>query len=320
MNHAEHHIAFGPVPSRRLGWSLGVNNIPAKTCSYACLYCQVGPTTDPRIEPRRFFAPEEIHERVAAHLHKVQSGSQQVDYLTFVPDGEPTLDARLGESIAALRGLGIPIAVITNATLLWREDVRSRLRQADLVSVKVDSVDEAIWRKINRPLRDLELGVILRGIREFAAEYSGALISETMLVAGLNDSRDALIATAEFLADIAPRTAYLAVPTRPPTVEGVKGPNEAGLTRAYQSFLARLPSVELLTGHETGRFVPSGDARQDLLAITAVHPMREVAVRQLLADNHADWTLIETLLVEGELKKVMYAGEQFYLRRPARSL
>jgi wyosine [tRNA(Phe)-imidazoG37] synthetase (radical SAM superfamily) len=320
MNRSKHHIAFGPVPSRRLGWSLGVNNIPAKACSYACLYCQVGPTTDPCITPRRFFAPEQIRESIAAHLYKIQTSGQRVDYLTFVPDGEPTLDAQLSESIEALREFGIPIAVITNATLLWREDVRQRLSKADLVSVKVDSIDEAIWRRINRPHRDLDLGVILQGIREFAAGYAGNLISETMLLARMNDAPKALIATADFLADIAPRTAYLAVPTRPPTVEGLQGPDEVGLTRAHQIFAARLPHVELLTGHEVGHFARTGDAREDVLAITAVHPMREAAVRHLLADNHADWTLIEALLAEGELKTVEYAGEQFYLRRPVRSL
>jgi wyosine [tRNA(Phe)-imidazoG37] synthetase (radical SAM superfamily) len=320
MNPLEHSIAFGPIPSRRLGRSLGVNHIPAKVCSYACRYCQVGPTTEMCIEPRPFFTPEQIRASVAAHLERIQADGQGVDYLSFVPDGEPTLDSRLGESIAALREFDIPVAVFTNATLLWREDVRSRLNQADLVSVKVDSVDEAIWRKINRPHRDLELGVILRGIREFAAEYAGALITETMLVAGLNDSPDALTATAEFLTGVVPRTAYLAVPIRPPTVAGTHGPDEAGLIRAHEIFSARLPGVELLTGHEVGHFAHTGDARQDLLAITAVHPMREAAVRQLLADSHADWMLIETLLAKGELKKIEYEGEQFYLRRPARSL
>lgn len=314
MNHFAHSIVFGPIPSRRLGRSLGVDNIPSKVCSYACRYCQVGPTTEMRIEPRPFFTPEQIRSSVAAHLQRIQADGQGTDYLSFVPEGEPTLDSRLGESIAALRGFGIPIAVITNATLLWREDVRARLRQADLVSVKVDSVDEAIWRRINRPHWDLTLDVILQGIREFAAGYAGTLISETMLLAGINDSRDALAATAEFLAGVAPRTAYLAVPTRPPTVESVHGPDEVGLIRAHQIFSASLPNVELLAGHETGHFAHTGDARADLLAITAVHPMREAAVRRLLADDGADWSLIEALLAEGALRAVEYAGEQFYLR------
>lgn len=314
MEPSEHHIAFGPVPSRRLGRSLGVNNVTAKACSYGCVYCQVGPTTEKQVEPRAFFSPEQIRAAVAAQLRQVRASGAGVDYLSFVPDGEPTLDAGIGASIAALRGLGVPVAVITNATLLWRPEVRTRLLGADLVSVKVDAIDEATWRRINRPHRDLDLERILAGIRRFAAEFRGTLISDTMLVAGLNDSQDALAATAEFLADIVPETAFLAVPTRPPTVAVAHGTDEAGLTRAHEIFAARLPRVELLTGHEPGRFAHTGEARADLLAITAVHPMREAAARDLLAADRADWQLVETLLAEGALKVVEHEGERFYLR------
>ena len=138
----DHHIAFGPIPSRRLGNSLGVNNIPAKACSYTCLYCQVGPTTEKLVEPQRFFSVEQIHEAVAARIERLRAAGQKIDYLSLVPDGEPTLDAALGEIVDALRSFGIPVAVITNSTLLWREAVRARLGHADLVSVKVDSTDE----------------------------------------------------------------------------------------------------------------------------------------------------------------------------------
>jgi wyosine [tRNA(Phe)-imidazoG37] synthetase (radical SAM superfamily) len=307
-------IAFGPVPSRRLGRSLGINNIPAKICTYSCIYCQVGPTTEKCIEPRHFASPRQIRDAIEAHLARLQGPDRAVDYLTFVPDGEPTLDLALGDSIAALRGLGIPIAVITNGTLLWREDVRARLGQADLVSVKVDGADEATWRRINRPHRNLELDMVLRGIRDFAAGYAGTLIAETMLLAGLNDSSGSLIAVADLLAEIGPRTAYLAVPTRPTLVEGIRGTDAAGLIRAHELFAARLPEVELITGHEIGEFAHTGDARKDLLAITAVHPMREAAVRRLLADNNAEWTVVGELLDAGLVKIVEYAGDRFYLR------
>ena len=309
-----HHIAFGPVPSRRIGHSLGINNITTKTCSYACVYCQVGPTTEKCLEPRRFFTPAQIHEAVAVHLEKIQGSGPGIDYLSFVPDGEPTLDLDLGKSIEALRGFGIPIAVISNATLMWRQDVRARLCNADLVSFKIDSVDETTWRRVNRPHRDLKLDLVLQGIREFAAEYTGVLISETMLLAGINDSGKSLCATADFLSGIKLRTAYLAAPTRPTAVKGVTGTDEAGLIRAHELFSSRLEGVELLTGHETGGFAHTGDARDDLLAITAVHPMREAAVRQVLAGDHADWSLVGELISEGALKTVEYEGELFYLR------
>ncbi len=314
MSQPEHHIAFGPIPSRRLGWSLGINNIPAKACSYTCLYCQVGPTTQKIIEPREFFTPSRVVEAVSAHLARARQQGTPVDYLTFVPDGEPTLDLHLGETIAKLKTLGVPVAVLTNASLLWREDVRARLAQADLVSVKVDAVSEAVWRRIDLPHRELDLERVLKGIRDFAAGYGGRLISETMLIAGLNDDEATLTATAGFLASIAPHTAYVAIPTRPPTVASVHGSDALALTRAHEIFSARLRRVELLTGHETEAFAHTGDARDDLLAITAVHPMRESAVRQLLHDDGADWGLVESLLASGELGHVDYEGQRFYLR------
>jgi wyosine [tRNA(Phe)-imidazoG37] synthetase (radical SAM superfamily) len=309
-----HRIAFGPVPSRRLGQSLGINNVTTKSCSYTCVYCQVGQTTEKTIQPRPFFTPEQVFDAVASRLLKLRATAQRVDYLSFVPDGEPTLDSRLGESIDALRDHCIPIAVITNASLLSRAEVRSRLMKADLVSVKVDAVDDTIWRNVNLPHRDLSLVSILQGIRDFAADYKGILISDTMLIAGLNDTPESLTATAAFIADIAPQTAYLAVPTRPTTVNDIHGTDETGLLRAHQIFSSHLGSVELLTGHEVGQFAYTGDAREDLLAITAVHPMREDDVRRLLAEDQADWQLIKALLAKGELKALAFEGEQFYLR------
>jgi wyosine [tRNA(Phe)-imidazoG37] synthetase (radical SAM superfamily) len=314
MSGPQHRIAFGPIPSRRLGRSLGVNTIPAKVCSYACRYCQVGPTTELRMEPRAFFAPEEIRRAVATHLEEIRAAGQDADYLTIVPDGEPTLDLGLGRTIAALRELGVPVAVITNSSLLSRAEVRARLVGADLVSVKVDSVVAPVWRRVNGPHRALQLTEVLAGIRAFAAAYGGELISETMLVAGLNDTEESLVATADFLAGVAPRTAFLGVPIRPPAVAGSRVPDESRLVSAHEIYAARLPDVELLTGHEVGAFAHTGDAREDLLAITAVHPMREVAVGDLLARNGAGWELVAGLVADGTLRVVEHAGVRFYLR------
>jgi wyosine [tRNA(Phe)-imidazoG37] synthetase (radical SAM superfamily) len=116
------------------------------------------------IAPRCFYPPERIAEAVAGRLKRLRDRGESVDYLTFVPDGEPTLDAGLGEAIDLLRPFDIPVAVISNASLLWREEVRANLGRADWVSVKVDAADEAIWRRINRPDPGLALDVVLDGI------------------------------------------------------------------------------------------------------------------------------------------------------------
>ena len=181
-------LTFGPIPSRRLGRSLGINNIPPKSCSYSCVYCQVGPTGQREIEPRPFYEPGEILAAVEQRLEEAALAGEGVDYLTFVPDGEPTLDIHLGETIARLKPLGVKIAVISNASLLWREEVRERLLEADWLSVKIDTVDEILWRRINQPHEALRLPRILDGIRQMAREFPGELTTETMLVDGINDS------------------------------------------------------------------------------------------------------------------------------------
>ena len=308
-------IVFGPVPSRRLGRSLGINHIPAKHCSYSCRYCQVGPTRQPEIVRHAFHAPEVVCREVAERVAMLRKHGEAVDYLTFVPDGEPSLDIHLGHLIDGLRPLGLPIAVISNASLIWREDVRAELARADWVSLKVDSVDSAIWRALNRPHPSLELSAILDGIRAFAAGYRGTLVSETMLVAGVNDDTAGVEAVAGFLEQVGIRLAYLAIPRRPPADPLVGCPDEAVVTRAWHAFAQRLERVELLTAYEGDAFPPLDDPRGQLLAITAVHPMRESAVRALLIRAGMDLAVLEDLLDSGALRRVSHAGEVFYVRR-----
>jgi wyosine [tRNA(Phe)-imidazoG37] synthetase (radical SAM superfamily) len=310
-------IAFSPVPSRRLGRSLGINNIPPKHCSYGYRYCQVGPTHDKLIVPRPFYTPEAIAEAVTRHVALAREQNEPIDYLTFVPDGEPTLDSRLGESIRALRTLGIPIAVISNASLLWREAVRDALAPADWVSVKVDSVDEPIWRQVNRPHPELTMGQVLNGIEHFARSYRGTLVSETMLLAGVNDGEAAVEQLAAFLQRLPLACAYLAVPTRPTAEADAHAPDETVLLRAFQQLSARLQRVELLIGYEGDAFASTGDITEDLLSITAVHPLRESAVKELLQRSQGDWSQIQALLDSGKLRQVQYQGERFYTRSPA---
>ncbi|RLF19159.1 MAG: radical SAM protein, partial [Thermoprotei archaeon] len=168
-------LVFGPVKSRRLGSSLGVNNIPYKFCTYSCVYCQLGATRSLTTQRRSFYKPEEIVRQVEEFLRKAQV---KVDYVSFVPDGEPTLDVNLKIEIEMLKErVGKPIAVLTNSSLLWMEDVRSSLYEADFVSIKVDSVSEDVWRRVNRPHSSLKLERILEGILEFSRSYRGKLVT-----------------------------------------------------------------------------------------------------------------------------------------------
>jgi wyosine [tRNA(Phe)-imidazoG37] synthetase (radical SAM superfamily) len=312
-------IAFGPVPSRRLGRSLGINNIPPKKCSYSCIYCQVGRTLQMQVERRAFYEPEEILAAVQEKVAKTGRAKESIDYLAFVPDGEPTLDIHLGQEIDLLKPLGIPIAVITNASLLWQQDVRQDLMAADWVSLKVDAVDEQIWRQISRPHGSLQLASILDGALEFARVYPGTLVTETMLVAGVNEGEGHLGEIASFLAHLQPSTAYLAIPTRPPAEEWAHAPDEAALTRAYQILSQKVDRVETLTGYEGDAFAFTGDLEEDLLSITAVHPMRQDAVSAFLARAGADWAVVDRLLALDQLVEAEYGGHKFYLKRLKRN-
>jgi len=309
------NIAFGPVPSRRLGRSLGINNIPPKSCSYSCVYCQVGATHGQIIAPRPFYAPEEIFREVSAQVEKARAAGESIDYLTFVPDGEPGLDIHLGTSIVLLRPLQIRIAIISYGSLLWREEVRAAMARADWVSVKVDSIDEAVWRRINRPHDALRLPDILDGIAAFAARFTGQLVSETMLIGGINDGEESVTGVAEFLHKVGMPKAYLAIPTRPTAEDGMRAPSEEVVNRAYQILAERLPHVEYLIGYEGDAFAFTGDIKEDLLSITAVQPMRLSAVREMVTRAKADWSVVDELVAEGVLTEVEYLGQKYYVRR-----
>ena len=307
-------IAFGPVPSRRLGQSIGINNIPPKFCTYSCAYCQVGKTLNMEVEPRVFYDPEKVVTNVREKAEKAREAEERIDYLTFVPDGEPTLDVNIGREIASLKPAGIRIAVITNASLLWQEHVRERLCEADWVSVKVDSVDRETWRRVNRPHRSLDLAEVLHGVRTFGEEFTGELATETMLVEGLNDSESDADQVAGFLAELQPDTAYVSIPTRPPADKRVHRPSAEVINRFYQVLSERVDSVEYLIGYEGNAFAFTGNVEEDLLSITAVHPMREEAVQDFLDRAEADWSAVETLVDEGKLRVAEYQDYKYFMR------
>jgi wyosine [tRNA(Phe)-imidazoG37] synthetase (radical SAM superfamily) len=311
-------IAYGPVPSRRLGRSLGINNIPPKACTYACAYCQVGRTMDMSIERREFYRPEDIVREIRIRLEDVDRMGESVDFVSFVPDGEPTLDLNLGREIELLREFERPVAVITNATLLTLPDVREELATADWVSLKVDTLDEDTWHRLNRPHKALNLPDILGGMMEFRSMFTGTLVTETMLVAGVNDTDRHATAAATFLSHLGPDKAYLSVPTRPPAVAWVRPPSSEAMVRYHEVFETRVSGVEYLMGYEGSTFSAAGDPRENLLSVTAVHPMRRDAVEQLLAKAGATWDLVEELLRDGSLREADYSGHRYYLRRPGR--
>ena len=308
-------ISFGPIPSRRLGKSLGINNITStKTCSYSCIYCQVGLTHNYSFEREVFYEPSVIFDEVQEHLSKLAQ-SDKPDYLTFVANGEPTLDIHLGESIEKLKILNIPIAVITNASLLNDPQVREELQLADWVSVKIDVGNESIWKKINRPLAKVDFKEYVKGLITFSKEFKGILVSETMLVEGVNDNAKDVLQTAALVSTVNPSIAYISVPTRPPALNLVVPPNELIVNEAYQIFSDKGINTELILGFEGTHTGFTGNALEDIINICSVHPIREDTIQELLKKNQADQTIIETLLYNNYVQKIEYKSNIFYIRK-----
>lgn len=306
---------FGPIPSRRLGASLGVNNIPYKICSYNCVYCQVGRTLHMQVKRTLYSNPSEVFDEVKKKVERIGETQQNVDYISIVPDGEPTLDSSLGELIERLKDLGLPVAVITNSSLTWDKSVQEDLKKADWVSVKIDAVSPNTWKQINRPHASLSLDEILQGMQEFAGSYTGTLCTETMLVKELNDNPEELTAIANFIKSrIRPYKAYIGVPTRPPAEPWVSRPEPESITAAYAIFTREGLNAETLTGYESSGFVVTDNPVEEILEITAVHPMRRDAVEDVLNRFGVGEEVLQQLVKEGRIRKVHYEGWDYYIR------
>jgi wyosine [tRNA(Phe)-imidazoG37] synthetase (radical SAM superfamily) len=226
---------FGPVPSRRLGRSLGIDVIPPKTCSFDCIYCESGPTTHLSVKREDFADPSEVLSELSAFLRLHPNAA---DVLTFSSGGEPTLYLGLGELIVALKKAypRFPLIVLTNGSLLWDPEVRRSLLKADRVVPSLDAVTASVFRNINKPHPSLEPGQIIEGIRAFREEYKGQLHVEIALVSGVNDNAGELSALARAIEPLRPDKIELNTVVRPPARAGTQGLTDAQMVRAASFF------------------------------------------------------------------------------------
>jgi len=268
-----------------------------------------------RVERGEFYEPDKILRDVEDKVRRARRRGEAIDYLSFVPDGEPTLDLHIGEEIKLLRKLGLKIAVITNSSLIWKTDVREELLMADWVSLKLDALSPDVWRKVNRPHGSLSLGRILEGISEFARVFKGELATETMLIQGFNDRAEEMEKISVFVAGLKPKKSYISVPIRPPAEKGIHPPDAYSLNLTHQAFAEKSIDTEHLIGYEGNAFAFTGNVEEDLLSIMSVHPMRDDAVREFLRNAKAEWEVIENLLNENKLVEIKFENKVFYTRK-----
>lgn len=304
-------FVFGPVPSRRLGQSLGIDPVPLKTCNWNCVYCQLGRSMPLVNERRDYVSPKAILTEVRATLAAHRPGD--IDWITFVGSGEPTLHASLGRLIRQVKVLAdLPVAVITNGSLLYLPKVRQELAAADAVLPTLDAGNARLYRKINRPWPRLTLERLLGGLAAFRQMYHGKLWIEVMLVKGLNDTEDALHGIATALRSIEPDQVHIVLPTRPPVEPWVEPPDEAGWMRA----VAILGDVAQVVHPAQGDFDLSGHntVEEAIVSIITRHPMREdelVRVLEQWAPGRAEETL-QALIASGQAQRVERHGAHFW--------
>ncbi len=212
---------FGPVPSRRLGMSLGVDLVPKKVCSLNCVYCEVGKTTNLTLQ-RKEYVPIDVVKEELAHYFK---NNPDPDYVTFSGSGEPTLNSRIGEVIDFIKHIkpNLPVAVLTNGTLLYDAEVRQELLNADLVLPSLDAATDKVFKKINRPHKDLELKSYIDGLISFRREFQKKIWLEVFILPGYNDNLEELVLIKEIIKKIDPDEVQINTLDRPGTVDNLKG-------------------------------------------------------------------------------------------------
>jgi wyosine [tRNA(Phe)-imidazoG37] synthetase (radical SAM superfamily) len=308
---------FGPVPSRRLGRSLGIDPIPLKTCNWNCVYCQLGRTA-PLTGERGNFAPagqivEEVQRAIEAHR------PGDVDWITFVGSGEPTLHASLGWMIRQVKALTTtPVAVITNGSLLYRPEVREELSAADAVLPTLDAGADSLYRAINRPHPAFTFDRLVDGLVEFRRSYTGKLWIEVMLVRALNDSEAALKDLAAILSRIEPDEVQISLPLRPPAELWVEpaGPDGTARAAAILGSVARiLPPIP-----EGVDLSNSDDLADAVIAVISRHPMgEEELVRILERWKPGDVReILDGLSASGRAQVVTRFGQRFWSAAGAR--
>ena len=272
---------FGPVPSRRLGRSLGVSPIPKKTCNYSCVYCQLGRTNKMTAKRQEFFPLEKILEEFDEHFHC----DENYDVITIVGEGEPTLYSSLGDLIIELQlRTEKPVAVITNSALLADEDVRNELLSADIVLPSLDCVDQDMFRAVDRPHGSIKFDSVYSGLVEFSKAYKGQLYLEVMLMDGINDDMDSLNKFKELISPICYDRLYINTPVRPPAESYIKECSAEAIERAV-SVLGGI-SIDSLA---SGSF--SSDIKDDFEAVISIigrHPMNQFEIGSFLQSRGTD--------------------------------
>ncbi len=301
---------FGPVPSRRLGLSLGVDLIPAKTCSFDCLYCQVGKTTNMTMDPIPHVSAMEVAKEVEEKLIK-----NVPDAITLAGSGEPTLHSNIDQVIASIKKITkTKIAILTNGSLLWRDDIRKRVLGADIILPTLTSAFDSTFRAIHRPHSGLEHARIVNGLEKLRQDFKGQLFLEVVLLAGINDTEEEVKGLKALIERINPDRIQLNTIVRPPAD-----------SRAISLDIKKMEEIMVFFGEKTeivaeprlkGRVTEEKSLVIRFLEMVKRRPLKPddiASVLNLSLEEVED--LVKGLLIKGHIRKQEHSGNIYYLSK-----
>ena len=298
---------FGPVPSRRLGFSLGVDLVPFKTCSLDCTYCQLGKTSHKTIERKTYTPLDDTIKELRGALKQ----QQKIDYITIAGSGEPTLSTQLGAIITSIKAISeIPVAVLTNGTLLYRGDVRDELLQADVVVPSLDTVSQEIFTKVNRPHSELSVSQMIAGLEGFRNEFSGTLWLEIMLVHGINDCPEELEKMREVLSPIKLDMVQINTPVRPGTDRTCKPLTSQELAHCKEVLGE---PCEVIASFDGRQHTLEANLKEKICSMVSRRPLNLSEIADSLGMDREKATEVLSLLEEqGQIELHKHGAEYYY--------
>lgn len=300
---------YGPVPSRRLGRSLGVDLVPHKICTYNCIYCQIGKTTTQTLARKEYVPVKEVLNEIKIFL---RGESSSVDHLSLGGSGEPTLHSRIGRIIEGIKAMTpIPLAVLTNGALLYEKEVRMDLLRADILLPSMDAVSPEIFKKINRPDPDLSVERMIEGLIEFRKVFRGKIWLEILLCKGINDSPEELNRMKEVIEGIQPDLIHLNTVVRPPSEKWAIPLNREEMEKIQAFFGERATIISEFARHSFSTI--ERDLREEILSILKRRPLslsdlsRGMNLSEEDLEKHVD-----SLVQEKRINIRTFGGSVFY--------
>lgn len=301
---------FGPIPSRRLGLSLGVDLIPPKTCTYDCLYCEVGRTTCHTLDTGPLVGLNEIADELEKALFK-----SRPDTVTLAGSGEPTLNSGMDRIISFIRErTDVRIAILTNGSLFWKEDVLNKVLEADIILPTLSTVFDETYQSIHRPCQGLEVSMIIKGLKELRRRFKGLIFLEVILLAGINDTDKEIEGLKKAVIDISPDRVQLNTVIRPPSDPRAL-PIDMARMEEIRGFMGSSAEVIGYPPSKT-RYVEHDSARLSVIEMARRRPVRLIDIAEVLNKTQDDAAqLIKGMVIKGDLSEKRHGGEVFYIKK-----